>query len=145
MSKSLFHKKETSTHTCCDFFTNIFFYRTPPVAVSSLNLFNLSNSKPNSGRSLFINYVNPIGPWGPKPNNKIITSITSDLSFVLELPKAYYKDTLRKTNVLVNAYWYVKVKFDLLSKFYIVFDTSSTIFKFLFVLLVCMNVIVDSK
>ena len=35
----------------------------------------------NSGRSLFINHINPIGSWGPKPNNKIITSIKSSLSF----------------------------------------------------------------
>ena len=82
----------------CNFFTNIIFYRTPPVTVSRLNLSNFSNSNPNSGRSLFINYINPIGSWGPKPNNKIITSITSSLSFLLELPKAYSKDQSQKKN-----------------------------------------------
>ena len=100
MSESLCSKKETPTQVffCefCDIFTNIFFYGAPPVAASRINLSNISNSKPNSGRSLFINYINPIGPWGPKPNNKIITSITSSLSFVLELPKAYSKDKLRE-------------------------------------------------
>ena len=35
-----------------DFFRNIFF------------------SNRTSGRSMFINYIDPIGPWGPKPNNK---------------------------------------------------------------------------
>ena len=72
-------KKETPTQMffCefCDFFTNISFYRAPPV---------------------FLSYTNPIGLWGPKPNNKIIASIISSLSFVLELPKTYSKDNLQK-------------------------------------------------
>ena len=100
VSESLFDKKETPTQVffCefCDVFTNIVFYRAPPVAVSRLNLSNFWNLNPNSGRSLFINYINPIEPWGPKPNNKIIISITGSLSFELELPKAYSKDKLRK-------------------------------------------------
>ena len=80
----------------CDSFTNIFFYTAPPVAVSRLNLSNFSDSNPNSGRSLFINYINPIGPWGSKPSNKIITSIISSLNFVLELPNTHSKDNSRK-------------------------------------------------
>ena len=39
----------------------------------------------------------------------------------------------------------MKARFELLSKFYIVVDNSSTIFKLLIVLLICMHVIVDSK
>ena len=76
---------------------------------------------------------------------KIITSITNSLSFVLELPKHVSKTIYERKNVLVNAYWNVKAKFELLSKSYIVFDNSSTTFKLLFVLLICMHVIVDSK
>ena len=41
VSESLFDKKETPTQVffCefCEFFTNIFFYRAPPVAASGLN------------------------------------------------------------------------------------------------------------
>ena len=39
--------------------------------------------------------INPIGPWGPEPNNKIITNRTSSLRFASELPKVYSKENLR--------------------------------------------------
>ena len=112
------------------FFTNIFFYSAPPVAVSRLNLSNYSNSIPYSGRSLFINYINFIVPGGPKPNTKIITSITSSSSFVLKLPKAYSKDNLRKKKCPCKCLLKCEVKIWILSKFYIVFDDSSTILSF---------------
>ena len=100
MLESLFDKKRDSNKGVVlwilQFFTNIFFYGAPLVAVSRWILSNISNSNLNSIRSLFINYINPNGTWGPKPNNKIVTSKTSSLSFVLEPPKAYSKDSLRK-------------------------------------------------
>ena len=58
--------------------------------VSGLNIF--SNSNPNSGRSLFISYINPIGS---QIINKI-KSINSSSSIVLELSKANFKENLRK-------------------------------------------------
>ena len=61
MLESLFGKEETPTQVflCefCNFFRNILFYRGLPVAVSRFNFSNFSNSNPNSGRSLFINYL----------------------------------------------------------------------------------------
>ena len=100
MPESLFDKKETPLqvffYEFWEFFTNIFFYRAPPLAASGLNLFIFLNSNTNSSRSLFINYINPNSSWGPKLNNEIIISITSSLSFVLELSKAYSKENLRK-------------------------------------------------
>ena len=95
----VFYQKETPIQVFfCKFrevFTNII-YRAPPVAASGLNISIFSNLNPNSCRSLFTNCINPIGPWGPKPNNKIIKSITNTLSIVLELSKAYSKENLRK-------------------------------------------------
>ena len=91
---------------------SIFIYKASSAAISRLNLSSFSNSNPNSGRYLFLNYINPIGSWGPKPNDKTITSITSSLSFVLELPNHIPK-TIYKKNALVNAYWNVKPKFEL--------------------------------
>ena len=49
------------------------------MAASVLIFSIFSNSNENSGRSLFINYINPIEFRGPKPNNKVIKSITSSL------------------------------------------------------------------
>ena len=71
-------------------FQGIKFLRT--MRVSELNIPSFSNSNPNSGRSLFINYVNPIGSQIIKK----IKSINSSLSIVLELSKAYFKENLRK-------------------------------------------------
>ena len=69
-------------------FQGIRFLRT--MRVSGLNIF--SNSNPNSGRSLFISYINPIGSQIIKK----IKSINSSLSIVLELSKANFKENLRK-------------------------------------------------
>ena len=40
---------------------------------SGLNILIFSNSNPNCGRSLFIEYINLIGLWDPKPNKLINT------------------------------------------------------------------------
>ena len=40
---------------------------------SGLNILIFSNSNPNCDRSLFIEYINLIGLWDPKPNKLINT------------------------------------------------------------------------
>ena len=125
--ESLFDKKKTPTYIYfCEFyelFKNSPLYRAPPVVASGLSLSTFSNSNPNCGRSLFINYINTIGVWGTKPNNKIIKSITSSLSIVLELSKKKKKKFQRviygRKNALINAYLNVKSKFQFLSNFFV--------------------------
>lgn len=53
--------------------------------ISNLSIF--SDSNPNCGRFLFINYINLIGLWAPWPNKGITKTITSGVSIVTELSK----------------------------------------------------------
>ena len=62
------------------------------MAASGLNLSIFSNLNQNCSSITLI----PLGLEAPKPNNKIIKSITSSLSIVIELSEAYSKENLQK-------------------------------------------------